>query len=374
MKKSSPRFRFTGAAVLLAALIFLVPALREGDSRLYTLAAAVPAAMLLSATVLARLFSLDRLLLSVSLLLLAAGIAALAMTDPDAAMAQALRCGAALAALLVGAVLIRSLSPSLLTSLCGAFLGLLALSCRLLVRDWSVPLAEAAMALLLISFASLQSRQGTVVALLAGIAGLGLLLAGRETMPALLWALALLLLVFISDGRPVVLLPALAAVLLLFFGAGRLYPGMFRFESPGVPETLLSAGPVGADALPGETAAETLSLFPLLAGRFGLIFAGLVSLLFVPVMLRGNFTASTARTRFHAVLAAGVTLLLSLAVLASLLSSFGLFSAPGFAFPLLTGSLPALCAWMFMVGLLCGVSARNASDLAEDAHLAMLAG
>ena len=35
--------------------------------------------------------------------------------------------------------------------------------------------------------------------------------------------------------------------------------------------------------------------------------------------------------------------------------------------------VPDLCARLFLTGLLCGISGRCDADLAEDAHLAMLA-
>ena len=105
-QKSSARFRFTGAVLLLAALLFLVPALRNGNRTLYLLAIVIPCAMVLCGTVLARMFSIDRMLLTLSLWLCAVGIAAVALSDPEAALAQALRCGAGLAALLAGAVMI----------------------------------------------------------------------------------------------------------------------------------------------------------------------------------------------------------------------------------------------------------------------------
>ena len=94
--KTSSRFRFTGAALLLTVLVFLIPALRNGDPSLYLLAVLVPCALFLCCTVLARMFSLDRILLVLSLYLCAVGIAALAQADPRAALAQALRCGIAL--------------------------------------------------------------------------------------------------------------------------------------------------------------------------------------------------------------------------------------------------------------------------------------
>ena len=352
--------------------MFLVPALRDGNRTLYLLAVLVPCAMFLCGTLLARMFSLDRMLLSVSLLLCAAGIAALALSDPEAALAQSLRCGAGAIALLAGGVLIRSLSPSLLTSVCTAFLGLLLLSAELLAPSVSLPLAEPAMALLLIAFSSLLSRQGPVTAAACGAAALVLLLLRGETAGAMIWGLTILLLLFAVDGRPVVVLPSLAVVLALFFGAFRLFPAPSRGIS--VLEDLVSAGAVGSDVLPeGLAAADSVSLFPRLAGHYGLLFSGLTVLLFLPLTMRGTAAASYARTRFHAALAMGASLLLALRALSSLLSLFGLLPFPDAAVPFMTSSLPDLCAQLFLVGLLCGVSGRNDADLAEDAHLAMLA-
>ena len=373
-QKSSPRFHFTGSAVLLSALVFLVPALKEGNPGLYLLAVLVPSVLLFSTTLLARVFSLDRMILSLALFLCAMGIAALALSGPDAARDQALRCCAGLAALLTGGVLIRSLSPSILTSVCTAFLGLLLLTGKLLSPDLNLPLTEAAQALLLISFASLLSRQGPVPALLLAFAVTALLLIRDDIADAWLWSLAVLALLFAADGRPAVALSGLAGVLLCGFGSFFLYHTGTVPRNDGILSVMISVGAAGAEPLPAEFASlDTDCLFPLLVGRFGLIFGGLAALLFLPLTLRGASVASFARARFHAVLAMGITLLLALRTLSALLSLFGILPLSGPDVPLLTASLPALCAQLFLLGLLCGISGRNDADLAEDAHLAMLA-
>ena len=373
-QKSSARFRFSGAALLLSVLVFLVPALQNGNTALYMLCALVPCGMLLCSTLFARIFSLDRMLLALSLWLCAAGVAALALSDPEAALAQCLRCGAGVAALLVGGVLIRSLSSSLLTSVCSAFLGLLLLAGRILAPTLTLPLIEAAFALLLISFASLLTRQGPVTAILIAVAALVLLLFRQEISEAALWGVTVLLLLFAVDGRPVILLPALAVTGILFFVAFSLFPAPSVPQESNVISALVSAGAVGAETLPeGIASLNTVSLFPRLAGHYGLIFSGLTVLLFLPFTLRGTSVAAYARTRFHAAMAMGSTLLLALRTLAGLLSLFGFLPFTGLSVPFLTSSLPDLCAEMFLVGLLCGISGRNEADLAEDAHLAMLA-
>ena len=228
--------------------------------------------------------------------------------------------------------------------------------------------------LLLIAFTSLLTRQGPVSALVLGAAALALLLVRGDLAEAVFWGLTVLLLAFAADGRLVVVLPALAVVCLLCFGAYRLFPLQDLYQENNLLEVMASAGAVGADPLPDAFAAlDSDSLFLFLAGRYGLLFAGFTALLFIPLSLRGSSVATAARTRFHAALAMGITLLLALRSLAALLSSFGFIPLSGLPLPFLTRSLPDLCAELFLAGMLCGISGRNDADLAEDAHLAMLA-
>ena len=127
-QKSSPRFRFVTASALLVLLALLAPALREGDQRLYLLAGGVTGVMLLCMIVPARLFSLDRLILSLALYLGAVGILSLAPANPDAALMQLLRCSVGVVALIIGAMIIRIITPSMLTAGISSFLGLLFLA------------------------------------------------------------------------------------------------------------------------------------------------------------------------------------------------------------------------------------------------------
>ena len=373
-QKSSGRFRFVAASMLLSALVFLVPALQGGNPSLYLLAVLIPCVIFLCETVIARMFSLDRMIMALVLWLCAAGIAALAQSDPDSALAQSLRCGAALIALLIGGIMIRTLTPSLLTSSGTAFLGLLLLAGKLLSPSLGLPLTEAAMALLLIAFASLSARQSTVFALLLGLAALSLMLIEGDLANAVFWALIILLLAFAVDGRLVLVIPSLAVISLLFCITFRLFPVPDLSRNLSSLEALASAGAVGAETLPeGFTSLDSGSLFLNLAGHYGLVFAGLTALLFLPFTLRGTALASAARSRFHAVLAMGASLMLSLRALAAILSAFGFIPLSGLRLPFLTDSLPDLCAQLFLAGMLCGISGRNDTDLAEDAHLAMLA-
>ena len=373
-QKSSARFRFTGTMLFLVLALFLVPATQAGDYRLYMLAAGVPCVMFLCCTVLARAFSMDRLVLALSLLFCALGIASLALTDPAAALVHAVTCGIGVIVLIVGAVFVRSLSGSLLTAIVSAFLGLLLLAGKLIAPTFTLPVTQPALALLLVAFAVLLSREGPVSAAVLGFLSAVLLLLRGEPADCLIWGITVLLLLFAVDGRPLIILPALAAFVFLFWTLyTRSVPEGILQEAL-TADLLKSVGALGADTLPeGWAVPETGSLLPRLFCHYGPVFTGLAFLVYLPLILRGTTVASCARTRVHAILAMGACLLLGLYAIASLLSFFGFLPFTVSEMPMLTTSLPSLGAHLFLAGLLCGVSGRNDSDLAEDAHLAMLA-
>ena len=362
-QKSSSRFRFVGAAALLVLLALLVPALRD-------------AAMLLCMIIPARLFSLDRMILSLALYMGAVGIFSIAPADPDAALMQWLRCSVGAVTLIIGAMLIRVLTVSMLTSGITSFLGLLLLAGGLLTRDVTLPFTEAGVVLLMIAFSSLLSAHGGIAAMIPGLAGTALLLLQGQTVEAIVLALAIFLLLWSSDGRIIVALAALVVFDAVFFAARQL--GYLPPFSPGETHTaslstLVSAGLFGTEGTAADASLPASSLLYGLAGRYGLVFTGLTLLLYLPLVLRGASVAGSARSRFHAVLAMGCTLLFAFRIPAGLLSAFGVLPLPISPLPLLTDSLPDLCAQMLTLGLLCGISSVNEADLAEDAHLAMLA-
>ena len=373
--KSSARFRFCGAAVLLAALVLIVPALQAGDQQLYLLAGAVAGALALSLMLLPRLFGLDRLLFSLALYLCVSGIFALLPGETGTAAAQGFRCLAGLTALLAGATLIRVLSPSLITALISGFLGLMMLSGGLIVPDWPPALAGIALCLLLIAFAVLLSLGSTVPALLLCLAGLGLLLFQGLDLEAVLWSLTFMLVLWACEGNLPTVLMTLLLTGLFFLGASVLREeSLFSFSAQTLLPELSAAGLWGQlsdSQIPGS--ADSSSLFLALTQRYGLFFSGLTALLSLPMTLRSVSIATVARSRFHAALAMGCTLDFALRMLAGLLSHFGVLPISLLPLPLLTIDAMELASRLFALGLLCGISARNEADLAEDAHLAMLA-
>ncbi len=377
MSKKSPRFRFAGAAVLLTALSLVLPALRGGDPLLYMLAVGVTGGMIVALLILPRLFSLDRFVFTLSVFLGVLPITALAHISPQAAVSQALFCVAGLFFLLIGASLGRFLPSGLLTGLAASFIGLLMLSVRLAGPALPLNLTEAAVPVLLIGCAALLPLHGGFAALVPGVLGIVLLILQSQPLAAVIWTVVFAALLWSSGDRAsrfVLLLPVLLFVLL------RYVPPVVHNAIPSetAPSAslsrLVSSGLWGADAASVQSVelGGTSLLYPF-AGCFGLVFAGLSLLLWPTVSLRGMFVASVARSRFHAFLAMGCSLFFALRTAASLLAAFAVFPLPMTEVPFLTSSLPDLCAQYLLLGLVCGISGKNDADLAEDAHLAMLA-
>ena len=111
------------AVILFFLAGFLLPAVREGNERLWILSIAVPAVILLCGTLFARLLSMDRLLAVMSVSLCALGIL-LATGQPDLAVTRALRSAGALLFLFLGITVVHVYRPSVAAAIVPAFIGL----------------------------------------------------------------------------------------------------------------------------------------------------------------------------------------------------------------------------------------------------------
>ena len=366
------------AVILFFLLAFALAAVREGDSRLWTLAAAVPAVILLCGTVFSRLLSMDRLLAVVSVSLAALGIL-LAAEQPELAVPQALRSAGALFFLFLGVTVIHVVRLSVTAVLVPAVIALAMLVVPLAGTSLSVSLDVPAVSLLMFAFVTLLSMRLRVPALLLALAGTVLLLARPAPAAAAVWSLTFLLLFWAAGGHPAYLLISVCAVVLTGLGASMLRPDLFAAPAD-APVPVLSAaaplsffGPETAEAVPAELGLDAASLLPAAAIRYGLVFAACMALLYPALFIRGTSLANASRGRFHGLAAMGSVLLLGLSAVSALLGDFGLSPVEALPLPLLSADLVSLASSFFLIGLLCGVSARNKADLEEDARLSMLA-
>lgn len=374
-KHSSFRFRVFAMLLVLFAAAFLLPASRTGDAKLYLLAAAVPGVMLFLLFLPAGLFSPDRPSLSSALALCGFGLLATVYISPDETLSQGLRCVAALFFLAAGTVLVRSFRPSVpaaaLLSLCG--LGMLCFT--LWSPQTSFSLAEGAMVLLLLAVAAFLALRLRLPALLVALGGMLLFLLQKDLGNAAVWGLAAVLLFWSASDSLLwsgFSLGGAGTMFGFFIGFG---PGPVENESPSV-LVRIAAMPLIPPESVQNPVSDTMppdSLFFLLGEQFGLIFLLCAVFLLVILLIRGASLAQHTRKSFHASLALGCILLMGLRALFFLGTAADLIPLSPGTFPFMTSSLPDLFAHFFLLGLLCGISARNESDLEEDARLAMLA-
>lgn len=371
MKTVSPRRLYLFLAAAFFALAFLELSIRDGDDRLAVLAGAVPAALVLGSLIPVRLFSLDRLMTSIALTLAAFGILAVAFLRPDDAVSGALQSAAAVAFLIPGALIVNGLRPVTVVAVILGVPALCLLSVPLIMPYLTFSCEEVSMLFLIIACVILTVRQKQLSAMLFALAGAALLLLNRHPLSAMIWCLCCFLLMWAYPVRLPVMLLSLSSVGLLFYGAYWL--GFLELQAPGAPVLPFPPSLFGPESADFALAAGPDAFLPALAGRYGLIMAGSIMLLYPLMMVRGTALARASRSRFQGMLAMGITLLISLMALGALLHDMDVLPFQEIPMPFLSDSFPSLCSCFFMAGMLGGISARNRQALDEDARLSAIA-
>ena len=374
MKPHAPsRSRMIAVVLFFFAAAFALPALSDGDSRLFLLAAAVPGVLLFFGWIPTRIFSLDSPLVWLSLILCAFSVLAPAASDPGAAVTLALSVLPGLLMLLFGTVLLRSFRPSVFSALSTAFCGLLLLSFPLFSASLSISLTMGGLSLLLLAMVASLSIRARFLALFTVLSGLFLLFLEKDTLFACIWSLSCVLVFWACSGS------SLWTILAVFSSAALTASiwavnGLPAFQP--VPSTtrLHNLGLIGSLQPPEQPVPVSgTSVFLALGNQYGLILLLCVFFLFLLLLLRCSSLAQCARQSFHASIALGAMLLLGFRILFFFLSLTEILPWSAVDLPLLTASMPDLCGTLFLIGFLSGVSARNRKDLEEDSHLAMLA-
>ena len=375
-KRASGRFRLAAMLLIFFACAFLLPASRTGDGRLYLLAAAVPAVMLILLFFPGSAIFLDRPSLSAALILYGFSILASAAVLPDEALSQGMRCIAALFFLMTGIVLVRAFRPSFPAALSLVLLSLGMLSVPLWIPSVSFSLAEGGTALLLFAVAAFLSLHLCLPALVSSLGGVMLLLLQQDPSAAAIWCVASVLVFWAASGSGLWSGISLFTSGGLFAGCLLFAPHLFQ-SSASASESHLLPRLAAMQVIPPDTVTESAeasdSLFFLLGDHFGLLFLLCALILFVLFLLRGTSLALHTRKSFHAAVALGAVILFGLRAILFLVATMNWLPVETVDFPLMTASFPSICAQFFLIGLLSGVSARNEADLEEDARLAMLA-
>ena len=110
-------------------------------------------------------------------------------------------------------------------------------------------------------------------------------------------------------------------------------------------------------------------IFAVICEQFGILFGLLVLLTYVLILLRGVHIALCARRRFLSLVAMGCTLLLGVQTFVIIGGVIKLIPLTGIKLPFVSYGGTSLLSCMALIGMLCGVAARNEQDLADDAAM-----
>ncbi|MBO7663007.1 MAG: hypothetical protein J6U01_06520 [Clostridia bacterium] len=366
--------------VLFFALSFLLLAVRKGDWRLYTLAAAWPAFCLISGLLFPVLVGMDRILLTLTHFISGILLLLTALWIPDRLLFMLIQLAAGCFLMLFSLALSSSSGGKTAFS---AGMGVLALVALLLPFVFALPVdtGYSACVFLLFPLCLLGRNRQAGLGLLLYLAGLAPLLISGNWASAAGWTLTGSFLLWIASGS------WLTGILSFLSGAagwiaGALFlPSMALQQLPRLSVSELAAafsgglfgsGPGLGSALP---AADPPVIWPLivLSEQFGILFLIGLILLYAFLLIRSASGALLARRELPALQTAGLILLPGIRAVLSLCALSGLIPVPASGFPLLSPDPLVYVTDLFAVGWIAGQLTSNNRDLDEDEHLAMLA-
>ncbi len=112
--------------------------------------------------------------------------------------------------------------------------------------------------------------------------------------------------------------------------------------------------------------AESDFIFSIIGEELGLAGAILTMLLFFALIYYGFITAAKARTRFEALLAAGITSLIAIQTAVNLAVVTGCIPPTGLPLPFVSAGGSSLVSFMSAVGVLLSVNKHSSTPLLKD--------
>ena len=111
-------------------------------------------------------------------------------------------------------------------------------------------------------------------------------------------------------------------------------------------------------------------IFAVICEQFGIAFGICVLILFVMLVMRGIHISLQSRSGFESLLALGISLMLGLQTFVIIGGVIKLIPLTGVTMPFVSYGGTSLVSCLCMVGVLCGISAKNADSVREDLRLA----
>lgn len=417
MKEKTKKRRFTPGRAMVSAvmlfyfLAFFLLGFKAWDWRCFALAVVVPVIVLFGSVGLSRLFPADTLLLSLTNFLCALGVLVLYRLDPERGLSQAVNYGVGVAAMMGCTLLIRYIPSFRLVNVL-LMLGSVALLALPLVigterngaHSWitvggrSFQPSEMVKISLLISLCYLLAKRKVVISMGFAAVCVLILAVQNDFGTALLYFGTALVLGFAATGSLLLVLAgaggAGAAVVLGNMllpekfaramsrveiwlnpwqdvqGAGyQIVQGLIAMANGGLWGVGFGAG--NATVIPEH---YNDFIFAVIVNEFGLLFALVVLGMFAFIVIRGIMIARGSRTVFHALLATGCAAMIALQTFVIIGGNIKLIPLTGITLPFISYGGTSLVSSLCIIGLMQGVSARNAAGVDQDRALAMQGG
>ena len=413
MSEKKKRLRRTpGRAMLLVVMLFFflgffLLALKDGKWESFLLSVVVPAIIFVGTAGISRLFPSDRLLLSLTNFLCALGVLVLYRLSPERGMTQAVNYGVGVGCMIFCTYLVRY-TPKwkwLTILMMLGSLGLLALPLLIgretngaknwfYVGGYSVQPSEVVKLALLLCVSYLLSQRKAFLAIVLSGACLMMLMLQKDLGTALLYFGVVLILLYASTTSLHLLLGGVSG------GAGAAFAGYQMFahvrrrvaiwinpwadtEGAGyqIVQSLIAIvnggfWGVGLGLGNASVIPEYYNdfIFSVILHEFGLIFGLVVLCMYLFIIIRGVMIARRSRTVFHSLLALGCTALIALQTFVIIGGNIKLIPLTGVTLPFISYGGTSMVSSLCVIGLLQGVSSRNAAGMNEDRALAAQGG
>lgn len=404
--------RLLSAVALLEFLAMLLVALQPGESTLqpWLLTLAIPLCTILVTNLMGKIWPVDRAILILTLLLCGVGLIALSdiCKSESTPRTQAIYVAAGVAAMFIGAAIVRGLSnwkriTPVLMVLC-----LLALLSPWAIGRWqngarnwivfgpseapyfSLQPSEFMKPVLIAVLASCFSNRPRFVRCLPGIGFAALccavLLTERDLGAVLLYFLTTVLMYYAATSNAALSLAGLGmgagAAVIAYNAFPYVQDRVAIWQNPWSDpldagyQIVRALAAIGSGGLFGMglglgmptsvPAYHNDFIFTSIAEEFGLIFSIALMGVYVLIILRGLLVAMNARTSFHSLAAFGLVTILGLQALLIIGGNTKLLPLTGVTLPLVSYGGSSLVSNFFSMGVLLGISSMNAEDEARD--------
>lgn len=410
-RRLTPGRALVGTVMLFYFLAFMLLGLKEMQWQCFVLAAAVPVLILFGSVGITKLYPADTLLLSLVNFLCALGVLVLYRLKPEYGMSQAVNYGVGVAAMIGCTLLIRYMPHFRLVNLPMMLAGLALLAAPLVIgvekndaKSWiaiggfNFQPSEVVKVLMLICLATLLARRKVIPAMGFAAVCVLILAVQNDFGTALVYFGTALMLGYAATGSLLLVGAGLGGAAAAVLAGSLMMPERFSRAMSRVDAWLdpwadpqgkgyqliqglvamVNGGPFGVGLGVGNGTVipqhQNDSIFMVIVNEFGMIFGLMILAVYVLIILRGMMIAKSSRTRFHALLSSGCAAMLAVQTFVIIGGNIKLIPMTGLPLPFISLGGTAMVSSMCIIGMMQGVSARNAAGLQEDRELALQGG